>query len=264
MNVKRVLFVGATGSIGRLAVSEGIKQGFDVRALVRDARTAHLPTAAQIVEGQLTDPETLGPALDGVDAIVFTHGSNGNAAQMESVDYGAVRNVLNVLDGRKVRIVLMSALGVTNMDTNYNASTQAHDWKRRGEWLVRASGNPYTIVRPGWFDYNRPDEHRLTFLQGDTGRAGTPADGVVARQQIAQVLVAALSDDQALGKTLELVAESGAGQSNAELTPMFAALQSDGAGELDGALDRHDFPLEGQPQRVLDQLDHVRQLAQRD
>jgi uncharacterized protein YbjT (DUF2867 family) len=46
------------------------------------------------------------------------------------------------------------AIGVTNRDGNYNRQAEAHDWKRRGERLVRASGLPYTIVRPGWFDYN--------------------------------------------------------------------------------------------------------------
>ena len=33
---------------------------------------------------------------------------------------------------------------------------------------LRASGLPYTIVRPGWFDYNAADQHRLVLLQGDT------------------------------------------------------------------------------------------------
>jgi uncharacterized protein YbjT (DUF2867 family) len=62
------------------------------------------------------------------------------------VDYGAVRNVLSVLTS-PARIALMTAIGVTK-------HTAGHDWKRRGERLVRASGLPCTIVRPGWFDYN--------------------------------------------------------------------------------------------------------------
>jgi len=41
-------------------------------------------------------------------------------------------------------------IGVTNREGDYNRQTEAHDWKRRGERLVRASGLPYTIVRPGW------------------------------------------------------------------------------------------------------------------
>jgi hypothetical protein len=56
---------------------------------------------------------------------------------------------------------------------------------------------PYTIVRPGWFDYNGPDEHRLVLLQGDTRHAGNPSDGVIARCQIAEVLVRSLSSDHA-------------------------------------------------------------------
>ena len=61
----------------------------------------------------------------------------------------------------------MTSIGVTNMDNDYNRSTEAHDWKRHSERLVRASGNEYTIVRPGWFDMEGADEHQLKFEQGD-------------------------------------------------------------------------------------------------
>jgi uncharacterized protein YbjT (DUF2867 family) len=109
----------------------------------------------EVVKGDLTRPDTLKAAVDGVDAIVFTHGSDGGGkAGAESVDYGGVRNVLAALGGRPVRIALMTAIGVTNREGDYNRRTEAHDWKRRGERLVRASGLPYTIVRPGWFDDN--------------------------------------------------------------------------------------------------------------
>ena len=67
---------------------------------------------------------------------------------------------------------------------------------------MRASGLPYTIVRPGWFDYNAPDEHRLVLLQGDTRQAGDPSDGVVARRQIAEVLVRSLSSDRCAAQDL--------------------------------------------------------------
>ncbi|MFL6448032.1 MAG: hypothetical protein ACJ746_10130 [Bryobacteraceae bacterium] len=39
------------------------------------------------------------------------------------------------------------------------------------------------------------------FLQGDTRHAGNPSDGVIARRQIAQVLVASLTSEAALRKT---------------------------------------------------------------
>ena len=122
----------------------------------------------------------------------------------------------------------MTAIGVTNRTGDYNRRTEAHDWKRRSERLVRASGKPYTIVRPGWFDYNAPNEHRLVLLQGDKRQAGDSSDGVIARRQIAEVLVRSLASPQAERKTFELVATSGAEQPDFE--PLFGALDADAAG----------------------------------
>ena len=181
-----VLVVGATGSIGHLVVEEALRQGHTVRALVRTlGKARRLPPKAQVVPGDVTRPDTLPGAVDGVDAIVFTLGSDGaGKVGAESVDYGGVRNVLGALGSRTARIALMTSIGVTNRTGAYNRATEAHDWKRRSERLVRASGLPYTIVRPGWFDYNGSDEHRLVLLQGDTRQAGDSSDGVIARRQI--------------------------------------------------------------------------------
>src|SRR5271157_3868526 len=189
-----VLVVGATGSIGRLVVEEALRQGHAVRALVRTPDKARkLPREAQVVLGDVTRPDTLPGAMDGVDAIVFTLGSDGPGKMgAETVDYGGVRNVLRALGPRTARIALMTSIGVTNRTGDYNRATESHDWKRRAERLVRASRLPYTIVRPGWFDYNRADEHKLVFLQGDTRQAGDSSDGVIARSQIAEVLVHSL------------------------------------------------------------------------
>lgn len=170
----------------------------------------------------------------------------------ETVDYAGVRNVLVAFDDRPVRIALMTAIGVTDRDGAYNRSTQAHDWKRRSERLVRASGHPYTIVRPSWFDYQAPDQHRMVFLQGDTRHAGNASDGVIARRQIAQVLIGSLSSPAAVGTTFELVAERGPAQT--DLEPLFAALERDVPGSLDGVRDAANQPLEQEPQRVLDDL----------
>jgi uncharacterized protein YbjT (DUF2867 family) len=251
-----VLVVGATGSIGRLVVDEAFRQGYDTRALVRDLdRARGLPAEADVVVGDLTRPETLAAAVDGIDAVVFTHGAHGGKDQTERVDYGGVRNVLAALGTRPARIALMTAIGVTNRAGAHNRSTGAHDWKRRSERLVRASGRPYTIVRPGWFDYNEPDQNRLVLLQGDTRQAGDPSDGVIARRQIAEVLVSSLRSDAALRKTFELVAETG--PEPVDLDALFGALQADPAGALDGVKDATNQPLAQEPQRVREDLEAV-------
>jgi uncharacterized protein YbjT (DUF2867 family) len=246
----QVLVVGATGSIGRLVVAEAIREGYAVRALVRDLdRARGLPSEAQRIVGDLARPETLVAAVDGVDAIVFTHGSNGGGkVGAENIDYGGVRNVLAALGNRKVRIALMTAIGVTNRTGAYNRSTEAHDWKRRGERLVRAGGMPYTIVRPGWFDYNDAGQHRLVLLQGDTRTAGNPSDGVVARRQIAETLVRSLRSDAAARKTFELVAERG--PASDDFDALFTALEADPPGALDAVGDAPNMPLAQEPERV--------------
>lgn len=256
-----MLVVGATGSIGRLVVAEAIRVGYHVRALVRDPNKARrLLPGAELVVGDLVEPGSLGGVADGIDAIIFTHGADGSGkVGSETVDYGGVRNILNALGSCHARIALMTAIGVTNRTGSYNRQTEAHDWKRRGERLVRASGLPYTIVRPGWFDYNAPDQHRLVFLQGDRRQAGNSSDGVVERRQIARVLVASLGSDQAINKTFELVAEKGPAQS--DLNPSLAALDPDQPGALDGMHDMANQPLGEEPERVQTELDAVRARA---
>ena len=61
-----VLVVGATGSIGRLVVSEAIREGYSTRALVRDPDKAQqLPPEAEVAVGDVTRPATLPAAVAG-------------------------------------------------------------------------------------------------------------------------------------------------------------------------------------------------------
>jgi uncharacterized protein YbjT (DUF2867 family) len=249
-----ILSVGASGSIGTLVVEEAIRQGHTVRALVRSKEKGRqLSAKAQLVIGDVTRPDNLSAAVDGADAIVFTLGSDGaGKVGAETIDYSGVRNVLRALGSRTTRVALMTSVGATNRTGDYNRTTEAHDWKRRSERLVRASGLPYTIVRPGWFDENAPNQHRLVFLQGDTRHAGDPSDGVIARSQIAEVLVHSLGSREALRKTFELSAVEGAAQD--DLNPLFAKLEPDAIGALDGVRDAANMPVKDEPQRVQDDL----------
>jgi uncharacterized protein YbjT (DUF2867 family) len=252
-----VLVVGATGSVGRHVVAEALDRGHRVRALARDPRAARFPSSVEVVPGDLTAADPLAPVVESVDAIVFTHGTRGGGNGYADVDYGGVRNILTAVGTRPVRIALMTAIGVTDRASSYNRSTGGHDWKRRSERLVRASGHPYTIVRPGWFDYNGDDQHTLHLLQGDTRHAGSPADGVIARRQIAQVLVTALTSDAASRKTFELVAEHGPAQP--DLEPLFTRLEADPSDEVDGVKDAHNLPVADEPAAVRADLEAARQ-----
>lgn len=234
-----VLVVGATGSIGGLVVAAAARHGLTVRALARDVdRARHLLPDAEIVEGDLTDAATSTAAVRDVDAVVFTHGSA--TGLYADVDYGGVANVLHALAGRPVRVALMTSINVTRRDNG--AYQDLMDWKRRSERLVRASGLPYTIVRPGWFDMTGPGDDRLVLAQGDRG------SGAVRRDQVAEVLVRSLLTDTAAGRTFELFAVGGAPPS--DWGALFATTAADHPGSLDGAADPADVPLEADDARL--------------
>ncbi|WP_431901336.1 NAD(P)H-binding protein [Nonomuraea sp. bgisy101] len=63
------LVTGATGKAGRHVVGHLLREGVRVRALTRDPSRANLPEQVEVVRGDLTDPATLGPALDGVTGV---------------------------------------------------------------------------------------------------------------------------------------------------------------------------------------------------
>ena len=71
----RLLVAGATGSLGRLAVAEAAQRGHDVTALVRDPARANLPEPVVKVRGDVLDPVSLGPAVEGRDAVVCALGT---------------------------------------------------------------------------------------------------------------------------------------------------------------------------------------------
>jgi len=132
MTALTVLVVGATGSIGRHVVTEAAATGHLVRALVRNPDKASLlPAGTDVVFGDVTRPDTLPAAVDGIDAVVLTLGTDGLGKDgARTVDYEGVRNVLDAIGDRTVRIALMTAIGVTDRAGHYNQTTHAHDWGR--------------------------------------------------------------------------------------------------------------------------------------
>lgn len=236
-NIKRVLVVGATGSVGREVVATLKQYNLTPIALVRNIeRGKILFPDIELVLGDLFDIESLKHAVANIDAIIFTHGSNGDNGAKE-LDYGGVANIFRALNGKRPRIALMTSIYVTQRTGQW---LELKDWKRRSERLVRASGSIYTIVRPSWFDHIRKGDNRIELGQGDT------LDGGIARCQIAEVLVNSLLTDTASGKTFELRAVPG--NNPEDWSALFAPLEHDNG--IDGALDAQNMPLSDEPDFV--------------
>ncbi|MEU2955775.1 SDR family oxidoreductase [Streptomyces xanthochromogenes] len=251
--IERGLVVGATGRTGCHVVAAAAARGLTPVALARDAARARkvLPAGTEIVTGDLTEPDTLVKAIADVDAVVLVHGSDDDARpeSFERIDYGGVANMLSALGERRPRIVLQTTIFVTRRDHYFNNGGHALDWKRRSERLVRLSGAPYTIVRPGWLDAGEGGAY-LRIEQGDTGEAG------IGRDILGALLVEALLDDTALGRTFEVF--SGLGPATTDFTALFSRAEPDVPGALDAVEDRPNMPLDDEPARVRDDLAHLR------
>jgi len=252
--MNKLLVIGATGSIGIQVVKQAIDRGITTRALVRNIESAReiMPATTEIFLGDATDPAILDQAIKDIDGIILTHSAHRPEAAIEAVDYGVVKYLLRALAGRKVHIVLMTSFGVTAPEQLQNKELGILDWKRRSERLLRQSGQIYTIVRPGWFDYNDDDERSIVFLQGDPLRSGTPQAGRIARDQIARVLIDSLFIKEARYKTLELISEYGEEQQ--DLRELFVRLLTDSPNSIDGVLDPDTLPLKNEPRRVQEDL----------
>ena len=67
---QKILVTGATGTVGRQVVSELLARGHAVRALTRDAaRAGVFPAGVEVVQVDLTEPESLTAALEGITGL---------------------------------------------------------------------------------------------------------------------------------------------------------------------------------------------------
>ncbi len=207
-----VLVAGATGGTGSLVVAELKKQGYAVRAFVRDTGRAaeRLGADVEAVAGDLKDTASIAAALDGVGAVInaAAAGSGGGPDNTpEHVDFEGARNLAEAALAAGVgQYVLVSSRGVTDDDHYLNRMfNNVLIWKRRGEEAVVASGVPYTIVRPGGLSDDPGGNQTVIFEQGD-GRA----EGIwITRADVARVCVSALAHEAALNRVFEIHAEDG-------------------------------------------------------
>lgn len=199
-----VLVAGATGGTGQQIVRELNAAGYRVRALVRNPASARgiLGDGVEYATGDVRQRPTIDAALQGVRYAISAIGATRKdpANGPEFVDFQGVRNLADASAAAKVdQLVVVSSAGVTRLDHPLNRMfDNVLIWKGKGEDAVRASGVPYTIVRPGGLTDKPGGESGVRMEQGDKGT------GFIPRGDVARVCVAALKSPAARNRTFEL------------------------------------------------------------
>ncbi|NED98660.1 SDR family oxidoreductase [Phytoactinopolyspora halotolerans] len=92
-----ILVTGATGSVGRRVVDQLLAAGADdVRALTTNPTKAALPASVHVVEGYVGRPESLPPALHGVDRMYLAPAPETAAAAAALAAQAGVRHIVDL------------------------------------------------------------------------------------------------------------------------------------------------------------------------
>lgn len=219
-----IAVIGGAGRTGVIITRRLLEEGHHVRVVSRDPQRAALPPGAEKHRADVRYARSLGPALHGCSGIVFTvepGTADSGPHSPESTVYDGVRNVLSaVADGAaRPHLVLVSQIFVTRREHPMNAYGRLLDWRLRGEDEVRASGLPYTVVRPSWLTDSDVAGSRVRLEQNDRG------NGWVSRKSVAEACVQSLCLPAAAGRTFELYNEPG--QEPTDWGPLFGRLVPD-------------------------------------
>jgi uncharacterized protein YbjT (DUF2867 family) len=160
--------------------------------LVRDPARADLPKPVVAVRGDVLDPVSLAPAVDGQEAVVCALGTPSPGKASSLLEDGT-RNLVEAIKRAGVpRLVCVTLLGTA--DSKANASPlyryvilrvlapMVPD-KENQERVVRESGLEWVLVRPPRF-VNQPSGQPRILRPGDKGRVGH-----VCRHDFARVLI---------------------------------------------------------------------------
>ncbi len=141
-----ILVVGASGTIGKVVVTQLLAKGEAVRAMTRDVgKTRALPgfEGASVVAGDPSDPASLPPVFAGVDKVLLIPPSGPGWNQGE-------KNLIEAARAAGVQyLVKVSAMGADPAHPSMSLSFHS-----QGEALLAESGIPFTVLRGNSFMQN--------------------------------------------------------------------------------------------------------------
>lgn len=190
MNAK-ILITGASGNLGNAIVRKLSKKNVNIIAGTRNTKNYQGPGEAKKVD--YSDPESFGPALEGVEKVLLM------APPMDATAAQTLPPFIDV--SKKVgvkKIILVSAFGA---DTSEEAPL------RIIERHLMGSGISFTILRPNFYMENFTLGFALPMIKHQNGLFLAAADGktsFISVEDIASVVVKTMTEDGHDGKEYNL------------------------------------------------------------
>jgi uncharacterized protein YbjT (DUF2867 family) len=214
---QRVLVIGGTRGTGFQIVQRLLRDGHSVRVLARNAARARetLDPAVEVVEGDLTKPESLPGAMQGVDHIFFTAGVTGGRVGeplVRATTYDGLRNTLAAARdaGFHGRFLYMSTVGVTTPSPAAAVlnllKRNILKWRKLAEEEIRSSGIDYTIIRAGMLTNDPAGRRAIEIGQRDYPLAFQYR---ISRADVAEVFIEALRHPETRRTRFNVVGVSG-------------------------------------------------------
>lgn len=193
---------GATGRLGQLVITALLRTlpAAQITALVRTPTKASTLARKGIAvrEADYNRPDTLGPALAGVDKLLL----------IASSDLGhRVPQHKAVIDAAKASgVKLIAYTSVLRAGTSHLAVAEEH---RQTEALLKASGVPFVLLRNGWYTENYTFSLPTVLKQGAIlGSTGEGRIASAARADYAEAAVAVLAaQEEVEGRIYELAGD---------------------------------------------------------
>jgi uncharacterized protein YbjT (DUF2867 family) len=181
-----ILVTGATGNVGRLVVDQLLAAGAKVRALTNNPNKAALPAQVEVAEGYLGRPETLLPALEGVERMYLAPLPKTARQAVQLAKAAGVRRIVD--------------LSSSNADDE--AAGDPSGWHYYAvEQAVEDSGVAWTHLRPGEFMTNTLAWAEQIRFAGEVRAAyGDVAYAPIDLGDIAAVAARVLLEDGHIGK----------------------------------------------------------------
>ncbi|MGQ4648831.1 NAD(P)H-binding protein [Lyngbya aestuarii] len=201
-----LLVVGATGTLGRQVVRRALDEGHQVRCLVRSPRKAAFlkEWGAEIVQGDLTAPDTLPKAFEDISAVIDAATSRPtDSLQIKQVDWeGKVALIQAAAAAGVERFVFFSILNAESFP-----NVPLMEIKRCTEVFLAESGLKYTILRPCGFMQGLIGQYAIPILDNQavwvTGKTSPIA--YMDTIDIAKFAVRALEVPEAENKSFPVV-----------------------------------------------------------